>query len=176
VAGYFRQKGILVIDADGLVKSIYQTPEAMEFIKKNFPSCIENNSVNFLNLRKIAFNDLDSKKIIENFIYARLHNEFKKAFDKNPFTPFLVYDVPLLFEKNLDQLIDVSICVYCSKEMQLDRLVARDQIDLELAKQILTHQIDIEEKKVKANLVIDNTSDENKLKESFDSIWKKLII
>lgn len=157
VAEFLRKKDIPVIDADQLVKNVYRMPETKDFIQKTFPSVIADGEIVFKKLREMAFLDEACKKVLEDYIYARLPHEFNTAFlnFKNP--TFIVYDVPLLFEKKLNELVDATVCVYAPREMQISRLMARDHNTRELAEKILNQQMDIESKKGLADLIISNT-------------------
>lgn len=156
VTKYLREQGLKVIDADQLVKSIYETDECLEFIKINFPVAWKNGAINFPKLRELFFQDLKNKAAIETFIYERLPEAFKKATQELKDQNFCIYDVPLLFEKKLDQKTDLSIVIYTPRDIQLVRLMKRDQINRESAERILDAQMDIEEKKNLADFVIHN--------------------
>ena len=156
VTQILREQGLKVIDADQLVRSIYQTDECRKFIKNNFPEAWENETINFPKLREIFFQDLKSKAIIEAFIYERLPEAFKKASEELQDQNFCIYDVPLLFEKKLDKKTDISLVIYSPQDIQLVRLMNRDNIKRDSAKRILDAQIDIEEKKEMADFVIEN--------------------
>ncbi len=170
VADLFRKSGIPVIDADKNVKSIYQKPKTIQFIKENFPTAINEGVINFKKIREIVFINSDAKDLLEKYIYAQLPEEFKKAFLEFNEPTFVVYDVPLLFEKQLHLLVDLSICVYAPRETQITRLMARDHSTRELAESILDNQIDIEEKKKLADLVLTNTQDKSDLALQFDKL------
>ena len=174
VAQILHEKNIPIIDADKLVKNIYQKPETLDFIAKNFPSVIENQSINFNKLREIVFANSQSKKLIEDFIYEHLPSEFKQTFStfKNP--AFIVYDVPLLFEKKLNEYIDLSICVYAPKEKQIERIISRDHSNRELALKIVESQMDIEQKKLNADLVIPNTAGPLELKNLVEQLLQEI--
>jgi dephospho-CoA kinase len=173
-AELFRQQNIPVIDADSLVKSIYRKKETVEFIKNNFPNAIQNGAIDFSLLRELAFSTPTIKKKLEDFIYALLPEEFSRALQELPPSEFIVYDVPLLFEKGLDQFIDATICVYIARDQQLERLMNRDGIDRTLAEKILGQQMDIEDKKNKADLVIDNTGSPIEMRSNFNTVFEKL--
>lgn len=168
VAQLLREKNIPVIDADRLVKNIYQKKETVEFIAKHFPAVIVDGAIDFKRLREIAFVDSQNKKLIEDFIYAFMPLEFKKAYATFLNPSFVVYDVPLLFEKKLNELVDLSVCVYASREIQIERIVLRDKTSREMAEKILLHQMDIEEKKKCADLVIENNDGIDELKKSIE--------
>jgi dephospho-CoA kinase len=173
-AELFRQQNIPVIDADLLVKKIYKKKETFDFIKNNFPEVIENKNINFSRLREMAFTRPEIKKRLEDFIYAHLPTEFSKAYQALAPSPFIVYDVPLLFEKHLDQLIDTSLCVYSQRSLQLERLMKRDGVEQILAEKMLDQQMNIEEKKLKANIVIQNTGSLEQLLGDFRRIFLEL--
>lgn len=156
VTKILRDMGLKVIDADQLVKSIYQTDECREFIQKNFPGAWENGSINFPILREIFFQDLKSKAMIEAYIYDRLPNVFQTATHELKDQNFCIYDVPLLFEKKLHHKTDISVVVYSPRDIQLVRLMKRDNIGRESAERILDAQMDIEEKRKLADFVIYN--------------------
>ena len=83
--------------------------------------------------------------------------------------------MPLLFEKKLDEKVDLTVCVYAKRETQVDRLVSRDKSSPQLADKILASQMDIDEKKSKANLVINNQTDLQALNLSIEKFLKDII-
>lgn len=174
VAALFRKKGIPVIDADQLVKNIYQRTETHSFLQTHFPDVINNGVIDFKTLREIAFHDAQAKKMIEDYIYSHLPNEFKSAYASFKDPTFIVYDVPLLFEKKLNTLIDLSVCVYAPREVQLARLMERDKIGSILAEKILDQQMNIEEKRKAADLIIDNSNTQKELVVVFEKILEIL--
>lgn len=176
LANFFRKNDIPVIDADRLVKNIYQLPETKAFIKDNFPTTIIDDEIIFKKLREIAFQDETAKKLLEDFIYAHLPNEFKKAFVSFDDPKFVVYDVPLLFEKKLNEFIDFSICVYAPKNIQIERLIARDHSTIDLAEKIINQQMDIEVKKNLCDFVINNIGSPEELDSAIEKFIKDITI
>jgi dephospho-CoA kinase len=174
VAKMFIEKKIALISADELVKQIYQEVEAFEFIKRVAPLAIVHGKIDFSVLRSAVFSNHNLQLEIEEFIYKRLPEKFLEAFAKFTNPKLIVYDVPLLFEKKLDAMVDKIICVYCPKSTQLERLVKRDNITLELANKMLQKQIDIEDKKNRADFVINNTKDLSYLESEFQNTFDKI--
>lgn len=155
--------GFPVIEADKLVHQIYAKESSLEFIKENYPSTVIKDKIDFPSLRKVFFENLGAKKEIENFIYSQLENEFLEKAKEFGQYDFLIYDVPLLFEKELNLLVDQSICVYTDQKNQISRMMKRDNIDVDLAKKMIQAQIDIEKKKEISDFVIENISTLEKL-------------
>lgn len=174
ISQMFRDQNIPVIDADLLVKEIYLKQDSFNFIKTNFFEAIIDNNIHFKTLRELAFKTPQNQDKLENFIYSQMPEAFKEAYTKFGAHEFIVYDVPLLFEKSLDSKVDTSICVYSPRSTQLKRLIKRDNINIELAEIILSKQIDIEEKKLRANLFIENIGTRNDLSYNFLTILNEL--
>jgi dephospho-CoA kinase len=174
VSKMLQEKGLQVIDADALVKSIYQTEEAKNFIKQEFPTAWDG-GINFTILRSMAFQDSNIKKRIEDFIYARLPEEFKRAAEKINLQNFIIYDVPLLFEKKLDKKFDLTVVVFAPREIQRKRILSRDGSSEEVIKRILEQQIDIEDKKKKADFIIDNSKGTEDLKAGVEKLLLSIL-
>ncbi|MFT6630489.1 MAG: dephospho-CoA kinase [Bacteriovoracaceae bacterium] len=179
VAKILHELGVPVIDADCLIKLIYRDHKTIKFINKVCPKAIvENDIIDFKILREEFFKTEDLKVRIENFLYERLPLEFEKELKKLDFNEyeFLVYDIPLLFEKKLQSKFDLNILVYCSPEIQIQRLMKRDHIKKVLAQNILSQQIDIETKKSLSDLIILNNGTKEELLENTSKLLKSLII
>ncbi|EPZ49212.1 dephospho-CoA kinase [Bacteriovorax sp. BAL6_X] len=158
VSKILHEKGFPIIDADLLVKEVYKTQESLEHLQSYYPRVIEvDSTINFKLLREYFFQDIQIQNDIESLIYRQLPEAFLKAFKDLGSPKVVIYDVPLLFEKNLDSFIDHKVVVYCSRAKQVERLMARDGIEKDLACKILAKQIDIEEKAKLADTVIDNS-------------------
>ncbi|PIP94829.1 MAG: dephospho-CoA kinase [Bdellovibrio sp. CG12_big_fil_rev_8_21_14_0_65_39_13] len=176
VSDYLSSLGHFVINADQLVKEIYQTTEAVNFIKATCPNAISEGSIDFKKLRQEVFNSPELKNKIEQFIYQRLPQAFyiKKQAMK-PDQQVIFYDVPLLFEKGLDSQVDLHWCVYVSEQTQIERLVIRDSISEADAKKIIAQQMPIEEKKKRAHRVIDNSKSKEQTFQQLESLLGELI-
>ena len=174
VSQKLQEKGFAVINADHLVKDIYALPETFEFIRNEFPDVIKNEQIQFPLLRQFVFANSEDKVKIENFIYARLAQAFNAAFNKFDHPQMIIYDVPLLFEKNLQPLFDMTVLVYAPREIQQTRLMKRDNVLEEMAETMLNSQMDIEEKKAKADFIIDNSKSESELAKEINRLLHKL--
>lgn len=170
VAAALRKHGLHIIDADANVKMVYQKAETVDFIRQNFPIVLTKTEaegrIDFKKLREIVFANPDARTLLEGYIYSHLPEVFKEAFSLFEKPAVIIYDVPLLFEKQLHLLVDISVCVYAPREVQIARLMARDHSTRELAESILSSQLDIEEKKKLSDFTIENTGDLNLLEKN----------
>lgn len=174
VATLLRKHGFAVIDADQNVKLVYQKPETLLFIKKNFPTAVLSDQIDFKKLREIVFINPDAKQLIEDYIYQHLPAVFLEAYKMFNNPSVIIYDVPLLFEKQLHLLVDASVCVYAPRETQIKRLMSRDHSTRELAEKILSNQLDIEEKKKLSDFIIENTGDIHLLEKNVEEFLKNV--
>lgn len=172
------REGFAIIDADLLVKSVYQQDEVIQEIKTTHPKCIIDQKIDFKILREAFFNDSELQAKIEEIIYKRMPSAFKEAYKKQDSKKqdFIIYDVPLLFEKKLAPLVDLKVCVWSSPEEQVKRLMNRDGISEELSLKILTRQWDINKKRDQSDLVIMNDSNLEQLEHNVQGFISDLLL
>lgn len=175
VSQMLKDKGLAVVDADRLVKEIYALPETLDFIQKEFPDVIQNGTIQFHLLRQKVFSDSKVKATVENFIYQRLPQAFQTAFKKFNQPQILIYDVPLLFERDMKGYFDLTVLVYAPQNLQRERLIKRDKQTPEMADTILNQQMNIEEKKLKADFVINNSTSEAELAKEVENFLRQII-
>ncbi len=175
VSKLLQSKGLAIVDADQLVKSIYATEEAKKFILQEVPEGIAHNEINFKKLRELFFRDKKVQTKVETFIYQRLPEAFRRATSGIKNQDFYLYDVPLLFERKLDSLVDLKVVVYAPRNLQLARLITRDGSEEEMGNRILDQQMDIEEKKEKADYIVNNTGSLEELSAEVEELLRKII-
>jgi dephospho-CoA kinase len=137
---------------------------------------VEDGKVIRKKLGNLIFNDTFEKKKLEEFLHPLIKNEIIKEaslFEEKQ-KPYLI-DIPLFFEnKNYD--IKNSIVVYAPKEIQLQRLIKRDNCDDFEALGKINSQMDIEEKRSLATFIIDNSKDLKNLQNEVERVKKGLIL
>ncbi len=177
VSQLLRSHGLSIIHADVLVKSIYQHKDIIESISDLAPTTAINGAIDFKKLREVFFSDTTIQTKIEKLIYSKMPEAFKQSYKTQPHAKqdFIIYDVPLLFEKNLAPLVDHKVCVWCPREMQIERLTKRDGITQELALKILDRQWDIDKKKSESDEIIDNSKTKTELEHSVSIFIKNLL-
>jgi dephospho-CoA kinase len=156
-------KGLNLINADQLVHEIYQERKTINYLRKLAPQMVEDGKIDFKELRKVFFNNSILKNALESYLYQELPKHFIAKLPKKKNAPIL-YDIPLLFEKNLEYQVDLSVVISCSQELQIERVLSRDQSDRETTKKIISNQMSMEEKISKAHYHIRNDSDLEALK------------
>ncbi len=108
-------------------------------------------------LAEIIYNDAEKRKELNNCTFKYIREEIEKEI-KDDDTIYII-DAPLLFECELDKICDKIIGVISRKELQLDRIVARDNIDYESAEKRLQAQEENEFYIQRCDRIIENNND-----------------
>lgn len=85
----------------------------------------------------------------------------------------VIMDIPLLYENKLEDTVDEVWLVYASESIQVDRLMARNDLSLEDAKARVYSQISIDKKSRMADVVIDNLGTTLELKQNVEKLLIK---
>lgn len=157
-----------VIEADQLIKLVYQQNETIQLTQSLFPSAVIKDQINFSILRELFFKFEQPAQQLQSHLYKNLPAAFERERLKQVSAKYIIYDVPLLFEKNLSSLFDTVVLVYAPRQIQQARVKKRDGSSNEVINAILSVQMDIEEKKRLSPWVIDNTQGLMELKVQVD--------
>ncbi len=157
-AQFFRDAGVPVHDSDATVHELYES-EAVSLIEAVFPGTTDEDGVNRAKLgKRVVGNDAEMKKleIIIHPLVRRKENDFreKQISEKQKLA---ILDVPLLFETKADNRVDGVIVVTAPPEVQRERVLARDDMTVEKFEAILRRQTPDEEKRAKADFIIDTS-------------------
>ncbi|AJC83928.1 dephospho-CoA kinase [Campylobacter peloridis] len=131
------------------------------FIAKLFDddNLILNKKIDRKKLGAIVFNDLKAKKKLENFLHPKIKEEIlKKAQILEKKNKAFFIELPLFFENNHYQNLGKSILIYTPKELLLQRLMQRDNLDENEALKRINLQMPIEQKLNLADFVVHNLS------------------
>lgn len=177
VLKFFKEQGAAVISADELIKDIYRWPLTKIWLTALAPDVLVNGEVLFSKLREKVFQDAELKVEVENFLYARLPQAFQDRLKALGNVSWLVYEIPLLFERNMQDLFDVVVVSWVPVEIQKKRLLSRDPLTTaSIADAILSAQLSLDEKKKKADLVFDNTRPPGSdMEQALKDLWMALI-
>lgn len=87
--------------------------------------------------------------------------------------PAVVLDIPLLFESGWQNHLDEVWLVYVPENVQLTRLMARNGYGRAEAMDRIKAQLSIEEKRKRADIVIDNTGNTAELRQQLVKLWQQ---
>ena len=167
VTEFLRQKGFQVVDADAVVHQL-QKPggQLYQVLVEHFGEKIllENGELNRPLLASLIFSNPEeqewSKRTQGEIIreeLAALRNQFAQT------EALFFMDIPLLFEQDYASWFDETWLIYVNREIQLERLMKRDQISKEAAESRLNSQWPLERKISLASHSLDNNGNQEQL-------------
>lgn len=178
IASYFESLGLYVIEADKIYSELIQPNQPLlKLIAMEFSNDVimEDGSLNRKLLAEKIFsaeeNRLKLNRITHPFILNKIIEKINSATDKK----IIVITAPLIIESNILELFHYLIVVICSYEHQISRLIERDKINEEEAKQKIKAQLSSEEKIKYADFVIKNDSTIEHSYQQAQSIYLKLL-
>ena len=174
VGNLLKLHGFLIIDADEIAHKLLDinSAEIADLFGEKF---VENGKVLRKQLGGLVFNDKSWMKKLEQFIHPKIKEQIvkeAKIFEEKK-KPYFI-DIPLFFEtRNYD--IDRSLVVYTPKELQVERLMKRDNVSKDEALKKISIQLNIEKKKKMATYVIDNSSSLKHLQKEVERVIGEIL-
>jgi len=157
-AKLFAEAGVPVYDADAVVHELYEG-EAVPAIEAAFPGTTSNGRVDRAKLSARVVHDAAAMKRLEAIVHPMLGASRQRFFAdaEAAGAPVAVVDVPLLFETGGEKRVDAVVVVTTSPELQRERVLARGTMDDEKFNSILARQMPDEEKRKRADFVVDTS-------------------
>jgi len=167
-AAELRALGVPVVDADALARAaVARGSAALREIAAAFGDDMIDASGE-LDRRRLGsrvFSDAAARSRLEAIVHPEVRDLFRAELERLRLAghPFMVYDVPLLFEKTLQGEVDLVVVVWAPREVQRARLLRRDALTATEAEARLAAQLDIDEKAALADVVVVNDGDPSSL-------------
>lgn len=162
VAAAFRDRGLPVIDADQLAREVVEPgSEGLAAIQEAFGADVLDGS-GALDRKKMAavvFGDAEARRTLNSITHPRvaaLAQSRAQQLDGQG-EPLACYEVPLLVEGRLTEMLRPVVVVSVPPEVQVERTVARDGCTEDEARARIAAQMPLSEKVEVADFVIDNT-------------------
>jgi len=158
VAAMFADAGIPTFDADSVVRAL-QGPggKLVRRIEERFPGTTRDGAVDRDALSAAVLVDRDELAALEAIVHPAVHHERTRFIIEHGDSPALLFDIPLLFETGGDQAFDKVIVVSARPELQRERVLSRHGMTPEKFEQILDRQMPDEEKRARADFIVDTS-------------------
>lgn len=175
ISNYLKGKGIKVVDADLIARDVANYKSVKNKIKKVFGYDLYiNDQLDRKKLAEIIFANKIHRQELNDIMHPEIYKEINKKTRGKEDLVFV--DIPLLFEnedvnKKYGLDFDEIWLVYVDRETQIKRLMDRDGISREYAEKKINSQISVEEKRKKADVIIDNSGT---LEETFAQVEENL--
>lgn len=180
VAQMLAEKGALVIDADQLAREVVRPgrPAWADIVKWLGEEVLRGDGS--LDRQKVAshvFNDKRALQQLNALTHPRVIELFhaqSREFAHSYPQKIQVWDVPLLFEAGMENMVDYIVVVASREENQISRLRERNGLSREEALQRIKSQLDLQKKIQAADFVLDNDNTREFLRKKVDLLWEKL--
>ena len=167
VTEFLRQKGFQVVDADAVVHQLQKPGGRLyQVLVEHFGEkvLLENGELNRPLLASLIFSNSEEQEWSKRTQGEIIREELAALRNQFALTEALFFmDIPLLFEQNYASWFDETWLVYVNRDVQLERLMKRDQISKEAAESRLNSQWTLERKISLASHSLDNNGNQEQL-------------
>ena len=174
----FRALGAGIVDADQISKDLVKlgSPVLME-IAKIFGSeiILVDGELNRPMLKELVFTDSKALDKLEAIIHPNVRKEIDRQVSVLSSAPYVIVDIPLLVEKQYQEMFERIIVVDCLPEQQIKRVEERDSIDRATLEAIMEKQAGRDSRLKAATDILDNTCSASLLKEQVKSLHNNFI-
>jgi len=148
---------------------------ALAEIRAAFGSSVfDNDSLDRKKMRQVVFADASKRRLLEGIVHPRIR-EATLAQAATVKSPYMIIVVPLLVESPMKDFMDRILVIDCSEEIQLSRLLARDEETEAQARRIIASQASREDRRRIADDVVLNDADPGATRKIIDTLHRKYL-
>ncbi len=181
VSEAFARLGAKVLDADEVAREVVLPGKpAWTKLRHTFGSEFfhPDGRLNRSKLRRLVFADPEQRSRLNAIVHPEVMREIDFRFEQLTSSAehaVVLVDIPLLIEVGVAHRFDKVVVVYATENVQIKRLMQRDGLSREEARQALSVQIDLREKAKKADFVIDNSGTPGETQVQVEKVWQELL-
>jgi len=168
------EHGAVLIDADAITREVQHPgqPVLAAIVERFGPGVLApDGSLNRPALAGIVFTDPDALKDLNGIVHPAVADEFTRRLRAERDTDrVVVLDIPLLVEGGRYRVSGLLV-VDVDEEVAIDRLVRYRGFSAEDARARMARQATREQRRAKADVVIDNGGDIESLRRQVDDAW-----
>jgi len=177
VASMFAQLGAEVIDADQLAREVVEPGQpALAEITTAFGSGVlmPDGRLDRGKLARIIFADPVARARLNAITHPRIQERMATEMALRGSRPgLLILDIPLLYENDRVGTVEAVIVVWVDSKTQLRRLNERDGLTDDEARQRIAAQMPLDEKRARADLVVDNSGSRENTRRQVEAIYRR---
>jgi dephospho-CoA kinase len=176
VAKILADLGAVVIDADVIAKEVLEPNQA------GYQRAIEvfgeyildsDRRIDRKKLAELVFQDSDELAKLEAIVHPAVIARVAQIRNSLPESTVVVYDTPLLFEKNLQGQFDKVLIVVTDSEHRKARLIERGLEIRDIEARIANQATDAQRRTV-ADFVIENNGSPEQLQDQVTKVWQQI--
>ena len=158
-AGFFRDAGVPVWDADAAVHRLYaKDGRAVAPVAELCPAALQDGSISRNALKSWIETEPDALDRLESVVHPLVAEDRAEFLKDHASAPLVVLDIPLLFETGDPGAFDAILVVSIDAETQAARVLSRPGMTRAQLNRILERQMPDAEKRARADHIIETTS------------------
>ena len=176
VAKILSDLGAVVIDADAIAKEVLEPGQVgYESVVHAFGESVLDTSGNIdrQQLAAAVFQDTSQLAQLEAIVHPAVSARVTQIRESLPANSIVVYDTPLLVEKQLQDQFDKVIIVIADVDIRRSRLVGRGLDTFDISARI-ANQVTDEQRMAIADFVVTNNGSLQELREHVTQVWHQL--
>lgn len=170
VSRILRDLGAFVVSADEVNAKLLLDPEYIKRIKNIFPSVVHNNQINKKELAQIVFQNEKSREALMDLAHPIIFRKMLVAAERQEIAFF---EIPLFSKCKIE--FDRVWFVFADPNRRIEAIIARDGVAKDFAVNLLSLQSDEEKMIERADLVLQNDFDFEKLKDCVTSAYCSIL-
>ncbi len=175
VTAEFERLGVPVVDADIVAREVVMPgSDGLTEVVQAFGTDVlgANGMLDRKKLRLRVFDDDTQRKHLESILHPKIRDRIRHKLDAIT-TPYCILCVPLLVERQGYENVDRILVIDCSEELQITRVMARDNLTRSQVEAIMRTQATREHRLAVADDVIDNSRDLEALRAPIAKLHEK---
>ena len=176
VAAELAARGATIIDADVLAHEVVEpgTPALASIIDRFGEQVVAEGRLDRARLAQIVFADSLARRDLEEIVHPAVRARAAELERAAGDAAIVVHVIPLLVETGQQGDFDLVVTVDVDHETQIQRLAARNGFTRGEAESRIAAQAGREDRKIVADVVVDNTGSVTRLREQVDALWAEL--
>lgn len=178
VTAILKSNGFPIIDADKISRGVLiHNAEAIDAVREIFgPTVFDGQVLNRKALGEIVFSHVSQLKKLEAIVHPRVRNSILDEIESLNVAgeKLVIIDAPLLIEGGLHEICDFVCVITVEEQMQIDRMVLRDNVSVAYAKKVISNQMKNEEKNQYADFILVNSGTLMVLKDRVGDLMRAL--
>ena len=176
VAAELAARGAIIIDADVLAREVVEpgTPALAAIIDRFGAQALSDGRLDRARLAQIVFADPLARRDLERIVHPAVRARAADLERAAGRAAVVVHVIPLLVETGQQEDFDLVVTVDVDHETQIKRLIARNGYTRAEAESRIAAQASREDRRIAADVVLDNTGSVAQLREQIDALWAEL--